>query len=269
VDAYLEANRRHWDELVPFHKSSAYYDTDAFLAGKCSLRDLETRELGDVRGKTMLHLQCHFGMDTLSWARRGAIVTGVDFSPAAVSAAQKLAEDAGIEARFIECDVYSLPERLGYQFDIVFTSYGVLFWLPDISRWASVVSHFLRPGGTFYMAEFHPAAGMFDSTVDELRVIESYFRGEEPLRFDEDGSYADPEARLKNRTTYSWPHPVGEVLTALIDAGLQIEFVREFPYSIEQRFPFMTRGDDGYWHLPPEMPSIPMLYSLRAVKPAG
>jgi 2-polyprenyl-3-methyl-5-hydroxy-6-metoxy-1,4-benzoquinol methylase len=267
MDAYLETNRRHWDELVPIHLQSAYYDLEAFKAGKSSLHAIEIEELGEVAGKTMLHLQCHFGIDSLSWARRGAKVTGADFSPEAISAARRLAAQTGIEAQFVESEVYSLPETLDAQFDIVFTSYGVLSWLPDLNGWASLVAHFLVPGGTFYIAELHPIGGMFDTSADELRANQPYFSRGEPLRFDDDGSYADLEAKLTNRTTYSWAHPVSTVATALIDAGLRLEFIHEFPYSIERWFPFMERGDDGYYHMPESMPLIPLLYSIRAHKP--
>jgi len=193
-------------------------------------------------------------------------VTGADFSSEAIATARRLAAEIGIEARFIESALYSLPENLDEQFDIVFTSYGVLSWLPDIHRWASVASQLVRPGGTFYVAELHPIGGMFDTLADELRVNESYFSNGEPLRFDDDGSYADLEATLTNRTTYSWPHPVSEVATAVIDAGLRIEFIHEFPYSIERWFPFMELGGDGYYRMPEQMPSIPLLYSIRANK---
>jgi SAM-dependent methyltransferase len=268
MDEYLHANRRHWDELVPVHLRSSYYDVEAFKLGKSSLHALEIGELGDVAGKTMLHLQCHFGIDTLSWAGRGANVTGTDFSSEAIAAARRLAAETGIAARFIESELYSLPEKLDEQFDIVFTSYGVLSWLPDIDRWANVVARLLRPGGTFYVAELHPIGGIFDTSEEDLRVNGPYFSSGEPLRFDDDGSYADLDAKLSNRTTFSWPHPVSEVVTALIDAGLRIEFVHEFPYSIERWFPFMERRGDGYWHMPQEMPSIPLLYSIRANRPA-
>lgn len=267
MDAHMETNRRHWDELVPIHLQSAYYDVEAFKSGKSNLHLLEIEELGDVAGKTMLHLQVHFGIDSLSWAHRGAIVTGVDFSPEAITAARRLASETDTQARFIESELYSLPEKLNEQFDIVFTSYGVLSWLPDIHRWASVVAQFLRPGGAFYIAELHPIGGIFDTSADEFRVNQSYFPRDEALRFDDDGSYADLDATLTNRTTYSWPHPVSEVATALIDAGLRIEFIHEFPYSIERWFPFMELGGDGYYHMPAGIPLIPLLYSIRANKP--
>jgi len=270
VTEYLEANRQHWDELVPIHFRSNYYDVETFRAGKTSLHALERQELGGVSGKTLLHLQCHFGLDTLSWAREGATVTGVDFSEPAIEAARELADECGIEARFVVSDVYSLPQRLEGRFDVVFTSYGALCWLPDIKRWAGVVAHFLRPGGTFYIVEFHAMSGVFSTDpweVTDLVVREPYFPTDEPLVFEDNGSYADRDAKLANRLTYSWPHPVGEVVTALIDAGLRIEFLHEFPFTIEQIFPFMERAPDGYWRLTQGDGSVPLLYSIKATKP--
>jgi SAM-dependent methyltransferase len=264
---HLETNRRHWDELVGIHQQSAYYDLPGFKAGRDSLHSVEINELGDVHGKTLLHLQCHFGMDTLSWARRGATVTGIDFSEPAIEAAHGLATELGIEAQFVCSDVYSLEDRLDSQFDIVFTSYGVLFWLSDVGRWARVVDHFLRPGGAFYMVEFHPVAGIFENVgVDDLLVRYPYFSGD-ALRFDDDGTYADREATVTNRTTYSWAHPLGEVVSALIDVGLHIEFLHEFPFTVEQWYPFMEKSDDGYWRLKERDKSVPLLYSIRATKP--
>lgn len=217
MDEYLKTNRQHWDELVPIHLRSAYYDVESFRAGKSSLHSLEREELGDVRGKTLLHLQCHFGLDTLSWAREGGIVTSADFSEPAIEAARELTMECGIDARFVFSDVYNLPRKLEARFDIVFTSYGVTFWLPDLKPWAQVVSHYLKPGGTFYMVEFHPFSGVFDSELDvtDLRVRHPrypYFPTAEPLKFEDDGSYADRSAKLENRVTYSWPHRISEVV---------------------------------------------------------
>ena len=268
MDEYTEANRRHWDEVVPIHLASEMYDVASFKAGKSKLKPVELAEVGDVRGKTLLHLQCHFGLDTLSWAREGAIVTGIDFSDRAIEAARALAEECGIEARFVLSDVYSLPDELDGQFDIVFASYGVLFWLPDVARWAKVAAHFLRPGGTFYMVEFHPIVGVFDSdpAVTDLQVRYPYFPTPEPLRFDDDGTYADRSAKLEHRVTYSWPHPVSEVVTALIDAGLRIEFFHEFPFTTEAWFPFMEETEHRSYRLTKHDGSVPLLYSIKATK---
>jgi SAM-dependent methyltransferase len=270
VTGYLEANRRHWDEVVPVHIASEMYDVAGFKAGGTALKPVELEELTGVRGKTLLHLQCHFGLDTLSWAREGAAVTGIDFSAPAIEAARSLAAESDIDARFIASDVYGLPERLDEQFDIVFTSYGALFWLPDVERWAQVAARYVRPGGTLYLVEFHPIAGIFDATPDlpDLTVRWPYFCSAEPLRFDEDGTYADRAATLQHRTTYSWPHPTSEVVSALIDAGLRIEFFHEFPFSVEQFLPGMRQGERHVFRLANHDGSVPLLYSIKATKPA-
>jgi SAM-dependent methyltransferase len=269
VNEYAETNRRHWDEVVPIHVRSDMYDVIGFKAGKSRLKPVEREELGDVRGKSLLHLQCHFGVDTLSWAREGALVTGIDFSEPAIEAARALAAECDIDARFVLSDVYSLPEKLDEQFDIVFTSYGVLFWLPDIERWAQVAAHFVRPGGTLYLVELHPIAGIFDHDTppNELKVCYPYFPKREPLRFDENGTYADRAATLEHRVTYSWPHPVSEVVTALIDAGLRIEFLHEFPFATEDLLPGMEEVAPDTFRLTKHDGSLPLLYSIKATKP--
>jgi ubiquinone/menaquinone biosynthesis C-methylase UbiE len=267
---YLEANRRHWDEVVPIHMRSGLYDVDSFRAGRSKLKPVERDELREVRGKTLLHLQCHFGLDTLSWAREGAIVTGVDFSEQAIEAARALAAEIGIDARFILSEAYSLPAKLDEKFDIVFTSYGAICWLPDIRRWSKVVARFLKPGGTFYMVEFHPVCGIFDDdpTATDLHIRYPYFNSGEPIRTEEDGTYADRSAKVANRLNYSWPHPTSEVITSLIEAGLQIEFFHEFPFTTEHWFPFMEELGERGWRLTKQDGSVPLMYSIKATKPA-
>lgn len=266
---YMAANRRHWDEVVPIHADSDYYDIARFKAGETTLHKLELDELGDVEGKSLLHLQCHFGLDTLSWVREGAIATGVDFSEPAIEMARSLAAETGISARFLASDVYDLPHKLSGRYDIVFTSYGVLFWLPDVARWAEVVAHFLRPGGTFYVVEFHPFAGTFDRgpQVTDLEVRYPYFASDQPLRFEDDGTYADPGAKLKSRVTYSWPHALGDVVTSLVGAGLCIEFLHEFPFTIEHFFPFTEAVGERRIRLTKHDGCIPLLFSIKATKP--
>jgi ubiquinone/menaquinone biosynthesis C-methylase UbiE len=268
MNEFTEANRRHWDEVVPIHVRSEMYDVASFKAGESRLKPVEREELGDVRGKTLLHLQCHFGLDTLSWAREGAVVTGIDFSEPAIEAARALAAETGIDARFIVSELYALPEVLDEQFDIVFTSYGALCWLADIDRWAEIAAHFLRPGGTFYVVEFHAMAGVFDETptVTDLHVRYPYFETEEPLRFDEDGTYADRAAQIVSKTTYSWPHPTSDVVSALIDAGLRIDFFHEFPFTTEAWFPFMEEAGHRMFRLTKHDGCVPLLYSIRATK---
>jgi 2-polyprenyl-3-methyl-5-hydroxy-6-metoxy-1,4-benzoquinol methylase len=162
VNEYIKYNENLWNHWTDLHAKSEWYDLEGFKAGRLSLGDIEREVLGDVAGKSLLHLQCHFGLDTLSWARLGARVTGVDFSEKAISLARALGSELEIPATFVRSNIYDLPDNLSGQFDIVFTSYGVLWWLPDIKEWAKVVAHFLRPGGTFLLVEFHPLASVFD-----------------------------------------------------------------------------------------------------------
>lgn len=207
------------------------------------------------------------GLDTLSWARRGARVTGVDFSSKAVAAASSLAAETGIEARFICADVYEAPDVLDETFDIVYTSHGVLGWLPDLRGWAQVVARFASPGGIFYLNEFHPFAFVFDDSdqATELRVAYPYFHSPEPLKLPVRGSYADPEAVVRTPVEYSWVHSLGDVITSLVEAGLEIRYLHEFPFSSFRILPLMTRRDDGTWELPGG--SLPAEYSVMAAKP--
>jgi SAM-dependent methyltransferase len=219
---------------------------------------------GDVSGKSLLHLQCHFGMDTLSWGRRGAKVTGVDFSEEAINLARSLSEETGIKAKFICSDIYALPEILKGKFDIVFTSYGVLTWLPDLKKWAEIIAHFLKPGGCFYIVEFHPMTCVFDDSPDttELKAVLSYFRGDEPLKFEPRPDYASPAPLTHG--TYEWQYPMGTVLTAIANAGLHIEFYHEFPVCGYRALPVMKKHEDGWWRIDGD--PIPLMFSLKATK---
>ena len=269
MNDHIAANRQHWDEAVSSHMGAVSYDVPGFRAGNTRLLPLELAELGDVRGKTLLHMQCHFGLDTLSWAREGATVTGIDFSPVAIETARALATECGIEARFLQSTVYDLPNVLDQQFDIVFTSYGVLRWLPDVPRWARVAAHFVKPGGTFYIAEFHPIAGAFDDAPDvsELRLHYPYFPTVEPKRFVVDGSYAGSK-KMEPHAIYEWSHPTSEVLTALIDAGLRIDFLHEFSETSFRFLPFMEPVSDRLFRLSKHHGSVPLVYSIKATKEA-
>lgn len=271
MNEYIETNRRHWDEATPLHVASDFYDVASFKNGGSNLTAIELAEVGDVAGKTLLHLQCHFGMDTLSWARMGATVTGVDFSHEAIEAARGLARDIGIDARFVEANIYDLPSVLNGQFDIVFASLGVIVWLPDFPAWAHVAAGFVKPGGSFYLLDGHPMANALDDApgADGLRLRYPYLASGAPLVFDEaDGSYAAPDAKMQNKHTAEFSHNLGEVVTSLIEAGLQIEFLHEFPISGYQALPGMMKGDDGFWHLPADAPSVPFLFSIKATKPS-
>ncbi|MCP3960325.1 MAG: class I SAM-dependent methyltransferase [bacterium] len=265
-EGFREANRSLWDAWTEINSRSDFYDLDAFRAGATSLRPIELEELGDVRGKTLLHLQCHFGLDTLSWARLGARVTGVDFSPRAIRLAESLAEELDLRAHFVCSAVEDLPEKLDEPFDVVFTSYGVIEWLPDLGAWADVVARCLRPGGTFYMVEFHPAALTFSD--DGVAFHHSYFSSSEPIRTVESGSYADPEADLTG-TSYAWAHSLGDIVTALAAAGLRIEYLHEFPYSPYDCYPFTEEVEAGKSAIPGLEEKAPLTFSIRASASPG
>ncbi len=269
MDEVSRTNLAHWNELVGVHLGAGSdYDVDGFKRGRITVKAVERRELGDVTGASLLHLQCHFGMDTLSWGRLGARVTGVDFSEAGIAAARSLATEIGVDAQFVCSNIYDLPEVLSGEFDIVYTAYGALTWLPDLPRWARVAAHFLRPGGTFYLAEFHPTGWIFDDApgTAELRVRYPYFPSEVPLMSEEEGSYADRAAKVANRRTYNYPFTIGDVVTSLIDAGLRIEHLHEFAGCCFQAFPFLERRSDGLWYVPASMGDVPLEFTIKATK---
>jgi SAM-dependent methyltransferase len=265
---YKAANRALWDEWTAIHVQSEFYDVEGFKRGDIKLHSLEREEVGDVAGKSLLHLQCHFGLGTLSWARLGATVTGADFSSKSIEAARSLSSELEIPASFVCSDIDHLPEVLSGRFDIVFTSYGVLPWLPDLKRWAGVIAHFLKPGGVFYIAEAHPISYIFDDAqgVSDLVIKYPYFARDEPIEWKTQGSYADRNAHVVQPVSYEWPHTIGDIINALIGAGLRIEFLHEFPYVTWQQLPFMVEGSDGYWRLPDREASLPLLFSIRAGK---
>lgn len=267
MDEYRKANQNLWDEWTQIHAQSAMYDLPGFKAGRSSLHPLDISEVGDVQGKSLLHLQCHFGKDTLSWARRGAQVTGMDFSSQAIDLARSLSEELAIPARFIQSDLYELPQHLQETFDIVYTSYGVLTWLNDIPRWAQIAASFVKPGGTFYIAEFHPTAYMYSDTADGW-VMETGYFNEGMSAWPVEGSYADRDAKVETTTCYEWNYPLGTVVTSLIEAGLGIEFLHEFDYSVYPQFKFLVKGADGLYRPPAGMPRLPLIFSIRAHKPA-
>ena len=270
MDQYRDTNRSLWDGWAEINSRAASYRTDEFRAGKNKLHAIELEEVGDVRGKSLLHLQCHFGLDTLSWARLGATATGVDFSPKGIAIAEGLSKELNIPAEFICCDLYALPEHLDRQFDIVFTSYGVLCWLPDLAKWGQLIARYLKPGGRFHIVEFHPFLFTFDppNSNGRMEPILSYFPTQQPQLWKEVGSYADRSADFRH-DSYEWPHSIAEILNSLIGAGLRIEHFHEFPYSIDEILPgVMHEESGGRWRLIAHSGSVPLMFSLKAAKPA-
>ena len=267
----MAVNRAAWDERVPIHLRSRFYDNDSFVAGRCSLRAFEIDELGPVDGADLIHLQCHFGQDTLSWARRGARVVGLDFSEPAVVAARRLATSCGLEdvAEFVFADVHDAVEAVGERtFDVVYTGLGALIWLPDLARWAAVVDRLLRPGGVLYLAEFHPFTEMM--SADALVVEHDYFAAPEGVREETTGTYTDGGEDTLHNVTWEWTHPIASVLTALLDVGLVLELFHEHDHTLWPRWPFLVHDEaDRTWRPRPGTPRLPLLYSLRARKPSG
>lgn len=267
--AWFETNRAFWDERVPIHVASDFYRVRQFLDGEEQLRDFELAELGDrVEGATLFHPQCHFGQDTLCWARHGARVVGLDFSEPAIDAARQLATEADIDdAEFVCASVYDAPEVLdGRTFDVVYTGLGAITWLPDLDRWAATMAAVCRPGGTFYLAEFHPIAFTLDEDVTEpeLRIRHDYFSKvwhEET----QSGTYADLSAPTSHDETWERLWTVGEVVSAVAAAGFRIELLHEHEGTLWELLPFLEERD-GRHRLPDGMPSFPMMYSLRAVR---
>ena len=196
MSKYTQVNNEAWDAWAALHVESDYYDVEGFKKGSSTLNRIELEELGDVAGKTLLHLQCHFGLDSLSLARMGAEVTGVDFSSEAIANAQRLNDEVGLKARFIRSDIYELPDSLDGQFDIVFTSYGVLRWLPDVERWGKAIARCLKPGGVFHIVEYHPFASVFeaDGPISDFRVARSYFHRPEPFEYQGEATVRSTQA---------------------------------------------------------------------------
>lgn len=264
MDESLKANKDLWDAWASAHRTSKFYDVDGFKAGRCTLQEIEREELGDVAGKSLLHLQCHFGLDTLSWARLGAKVTGADFSPKAIELARDLAAECDIQAEFVCSNLYDLADNLSGQFDIVYTSRGVLPWLPDLGPWAQVIAHFLKPGGVFYMYEFHPFMCVF-AYEGTPRLFYPYFHSAQPICEEVTGSYAGAEPGV-TRITHEWTHGMGDIINSLLAAGLRLEWLHEFPFVNYAAHPFLTQGDDGLWRYGDPPHSLPLTFSIKAAK---
>lgn len=258
TDPYLHINKTLWNNKVPHHLSSNFYDVPAFVAGKTSLRHIELGLLGDISGKRILHLQCHFGQDSISLARMGASVTAIDFSDKAIEAARELNTQTGQNVQFICSDVYALPEVLTEKFDIVFTSYGTIGWLPDLDKWANVVSQFIKPGGQFIFVEFHPVVWMLDN---ELKNITYRYFTDEPIVEITEGTYADPNAELKDQSI-SWNHGMAEVIASLLNQNLTLTHFQEYDYSPYACFPDVVEEGSEIYRTKHLGNKIPMTYSL-------
>jgi len=264
MDQFIKANQELWDQKTPYHKESEFYNLSAFLAGQNSLQEIELEALAErVSGKKMLHLQCHFGQDSLSWARLGAKVTGVDLSGESIKLARELNEQLGLDARFVQSNVLDLKGKIDEQFDIVFTSYGTTLWLPTLQPWAEVIQHYLKPGGLFYIVDFHPAFYCFDHDNDQLKY--DYFNSPEPYIEDVQGSYADKKASLDGKECF-WSHSFEQILMPLIKEGLQLRQFREFPFSPYNAFEHMEKIAEGRYVYKGAKCSFPHIFSMEMSK---
>lgn len=263
TDKWLELNKASWNERAPIHVRSSMYDIDGFKAGRSSLVNGELEAIGDVTGKELVHLQCHFGLDTLSWARAGAKVTGLDFSETAIAAAREIAAEIGVEAEFVVANVYDARETLGRQYDIVTTGIGAICWLPDIDAWAKVMADLVKPGGEFYFVEFHPTEWIWD---ENFKPGYDYFTPKEGLALHEAGSYANPDAVTEHNDTVQWNHNLGDVVTALIKAGLRITALTEHDTHMVKGWDFLEDAGNGLYKMPADRTNLPFMYTLRAVK---
>jgi SAM-dependent methyltransferase len=268
--SYFEENKKSWNKRTAVHKDSAFYDLDSFKKGRSSLNKIEVEELGDVNGKSLLHLQCHFGMDTMSLSRLGADCIGVDISDEAIKLAEEIAGELNINARFICANVYDLlnsskvPSLEGFReaFDIVFTSYGTIGWLPDLDKWAEVVAHYLKPGGIFYIADFHPVLWMMD---ENFKQIKYHYFNTEVITEEISGTYSDRDAPIRS-IEHGWNHPFSEIISSLLNHGLTIIQFNEFPYSPYKCFNDLEQGIDGMWRIKGLDEKMPMMYSIKAIK---
>ncbi len=261
-----DANRLWWDNLARVHVRS-YKEVQLLREGKEVLDEIELREVGDVRGKSLLHLQCHVGTDTLAWARKGAIVTGVDFSAESIACAEQLRGELGLKATFIHSNVYDLPSLLSMEFDIVYASRGVLCWLRDLHEWASIVSRFLCPGGIFYLLESHPILCALEEDVHGvLSFANPYFHLTEATRWEAGGGdYSDPSHTVEH-PSYEWTWALSDVVNALIGAGLGLQFLNEYDHLFFKLFPGMVSEDDRHYRLAQYPRMLPLLFTLRAQK---
>jgi SAM-dependent methyltransferase len=262
---HLQANRKLWNTRTPLHLESDFYDVRAFRQGATSPCGLELQEMGSVSNKSLLHLQCHFGLDTLSLAREGAVVTGVDFSESAITSAKQLAGELDIAADFLCCDVLELKQHLQGEFDIVFTSFGVLGWLPDLKQWAKVIIHFLKPGGVLYLLEFHPYFIQFD---DEGQLTYDYFHSKQPDEEVATTTYAD-RAEHAPLSEFWWNHSMSDLFSALREANLEVDLFHEFPYSAYKTTEAMIEAEPGRWVHRRLERKIPYMFSIQANKIAA
>jgi SAM-dependent methyltransferase len=271
TDDYRDINRASWDERAPAHAASPGYavqqfiDDPTFISGVVSF---DVPRLGDIRGLRGVHLQCHIGTDTLSLARLGARMTGLDFSSSSLAEARRLAAAIGADVDFVESDVYSAADVLDRaSYDLVFTGIGALCWLPDVRRWAGVVAALLKPGGRLFIREGHPMLWSLDDTRKDGLVVEyPYFERPEPIVFDEGGTYVETDVEFQHNVTHEWNHGLGEIVTALLDERFELTMLEEHDSVPWEALPGqMERVDDKEWRLADRPWRLAHSYTLQAV----
>lgn len=259
---YFDVNKETWNKKVAVHAESEMYDLESFKSGKSSLMLYELKALGDVNGKSLLHLQCHFGQDTLSWQRMGAQCVGVDLSDEGIRLAKKLNNELKLDSEFVCCNVLDTSKHINKTFDIVYTSYGVIGWLPDLKPWAKMIAERLKIGGTFYMVEFHPILWMFDY-VDGKPEMKYHYSQDEVIYEEYEGTYANQSSKMVSKE-YGWNHGLNEVVNALIEAGLQIDYLNEYDESPYDVFPDLTKTETGLYKMKNQI--FPMIFEIKATK---
>ncbi|MBR9757460.1 MAG: class I SAM-dependent methyltransferase [Algicola sp.] len=259
---YFEVNKATWNKKVGVHAKSAMYDLEAFKQGKSSLMSYELKALGDVAGKTLLHLQCHFGQDTLSWSRAGAKCTGIDLSDEGIKLAKSLNAELNLDAHFVCCNVFETSKHVHETFDVVFTSYGVIGWLPDLRPWAQMIFERLKPGGVFYMVEFHPIVWMFDYLEEPPKLKYGYMQ-DEVIYEEYEGTYADGESKMVSKE-YGWNHGLGAVVSALAEAGLHITCLKEHDESPYNVLPDLEKTASGMYVTKDKL--YPLIFEIKATK---
>jgi SAM-dependent methyltransferase len=266
---YFDTNRKSWDERVAIHRrdETQFYDVEKVLDGGDKLNAIEAAEIGDIRGLRIAHLQCHFGLDSICLARRGASVTGLDFSGAAITEARALAHQLNVDAQFVEGNVYNARSLLDGDFDLVYVTWGAINWLPDIAQWAKVVASLLKPGGRLYLAESHPAILSFDWVDGRIGPRYDWRTPADfPIIDETEQTYTRAADVLANKKTYSWQHPLSDIINGLIGAGMALNWLHEHAALTWPLFPNMTVSDDGLYRLPADHAQLPLAFSLEARK---
>lgn len=257
----LEANRRSWNHRVGIHQESSFYQLDEFIKGKTSLNEIDLQILGNIKGKQILHPMCHFGMDSLSMVRMGAEVSGFDLSDKAVEKANELGKKLKLNASFVACDYYDFPKHIHQKFDLIYLSYGVIGWLPDLTKWAKLAYDALKLNGELILIEFHPFVWMYDDDFKNIQY--NYFN--DGVIHTQEASYTEKDSTDK-QAFYSWNHSLSEVLTSLINAGFSISKFEEYDYSPYDCFKNTYEFENGKFRIKTFQDRAPLVYALVASK---